>query len=127
MDVINLLPSPPHLCRLFFKLAMSLSNSTINTNRHRVAVEHLSHVHFGIDVDTGFFPRKPLPRLTGKFGIWETALAKANGNLSLGEDQSEEAVKKRSVGESWRSDIRMVNASSIVDDIIFLTRVVYWF
>jgi indoleamine 2,3-dioxygenase len=127
MDVISLLPSPPHLWRLFFKLAISLSNSTINTNRQRVTAEHHSHANFGIDADTGFFPRKPLPRLTGKFDIWEAALAKANGNLSLGEDQSEEAVKKRSVGESWRSDIRLVNASSIVDDLIFLTRVVHWF
>jgi indoleamine 2,3-dioxygenase len=110
MDIINLLPSPPHLCRLFFKLAFSLFNSTVNTNRHRVSVEHRSRVHFDIDVDTGFFPRKSLPRLTNEFEIWENALANANGNLSLGEDQSEVAIKKRAFGESWRSDIRMVNA-----------------
>lgn len=110
MDIINLLPSPPHLWRLFFKLAFSLFNSTVNTNRHRAIVEHRSQVHFDIDVDTGFFPRRPLPRLTNEFEIWETALAKANGSLSLGEDQSEIAIKKRAFGESWRSDIRMVNA-----------------
>jgi indoleamine 2,3-dioxygenase len=110
MDIINLLPSPPDLCRLLFKLAFSLFNSTVNTNRNRVIAGHRSLDHFDIDVDTGFFPKKPPPRLTNKFELWEIALAQANGNLSLGKDQSEAAVKKRSFGESWRSDIRMVNA-----------------
>jgi indoleamine 2,3-dioxygenase len=110
MDIINLLPSPPHLWRLFFKLAFSLFNSTVITNRHRTIAEHHSQVHFDIDVDTGFFPRRPLPHLTNEFEIWEKALVRANGNLSLGEDQSEVAIKKRAFGEGWRSDIRMVNA-----------------
>jgi indoleamine 2,3-dioxygenase len=120
MDIINLLPSPPQLCRLFFKLAFSLFNSTVNTNCHRVIDGHRSRVHFDIDVDTGFFPRKPPPRLTNEFALWEKALAKANGNLSLGEDQSEVAIKKRAFGESWRSDIRMVN-TLVADVKIFLT------
>jgi len=124
MDVINLLPSPPHLFRLFFKLAFSLFNSTVNTHRHRATVEHPRQVHFDVDVGTGFFPRKPLPHLMDEYEIWEEALAKANGNLSLGAEQSEEAVKKRTVGESWRSDIRMVNG--VINFMTFLTDFVSW-
>lgn len=59
-----------------------------------------------------------------EYEIWEEALAKANGNLSLGAEQSEEAVKKRTVGESWRSDIRMVNG--VINFMTFLTDFVSW-
>ena len=113
MDVINLLPSPPHFFRLFFRLAYSLFNSTVNATHRKVVAERRSLVDFDIDVDTGFFPRRPLQRLPAKFEIWERALAEANAYLSLGEDQSDEAMRKRPAGEAWRCNIRAVGALNL--------------
>lgn len=114
MDAISLLPSPPHLFRLFFRLALSLFTSTMNANCRRALVERRSQIEFDIDAETGFFPRRPLPRLPEPFKIWEQALTEANGNLSLGEDEGEEAISKRPFGEAWRASIRTV--SGHVDD-----------
>lgn len=109
MDVINLLPSPPHFFRLFFRLALSLFTSTVNANYRRTIVDRRSHIEFDIDTETGFFPKHPLPLLPEAFEAWERALTEANGNLSLGEDDSEEAVSKRQFGEEWRHKIRTVS------------------
>jgi hypothetical protein len=110
MDIINILPSPPHFFRLFFRLAFSLFNSTVNANHRRAIVDRRSHFDFDIDGETGFFPRRPLPHLPQPFEIWEEAFAKAQKTLSLGEDDCEEAVEKRDLGEAWRSNIVMVSA-----------------
>ncbi|KAG5636411.1 hypothetical protein H0H81_008151 [Sphagnurus paluster] len=106
MDVINLLPSPPHFFKLFFRVALSLFNSTLNANYRRALSQHRSQFEFDIDAETGFFPQQQLPRLPAAFDIWEHALAGANDHLSLGEDTGEEALDKRLVGEAWRSNIR---------------------
>ncbi|KAI0032816.1 Indoleamine 2,3-dioxygenase [Vararia minispora EC-137] len=61
---------------------------------------------YDIDPTTGFFPPRPLPRLTGRFGVWECALDEAVEKLSLGEDTRAEAKAKRMSGETWRAQIR---------------------
>ncbi|KAG6854711.1 hypothetical protein C0991_002424 [Blastosporella zonata] len=106
MDVINILPSPPHFFRLFFRLAMSLLHSTINTNRRRALLERRSQTDHDIHPDSGFFPSRQLERLPNPFDIWENALAEANSKLALGDDDREEAVAKRPLGEDWRSAVR---------------------
>lgn len=63
---------------------------------------------YNVDYATGFFPPEPLPRLTGRFEIWEDALDDAEGQLSLGEDTRESAKVKRPYGEAWRERVRKV-------------------
>ncbi|KIK08231.1 hypothetical protein K443DRAFT_672725 [Laccaria amethystina LaAM-08-1] len=105
MDIINVLPSPPQFFRLFLTLALSLFNSTINARHRRTLAGH-SPAAFDVDSRTGFFPRQPLPKLPHAFDIWEDALCNANGHLSLGEDESETALAKRSFGAQWREMIQ---------------------
>lgn len=109
MDVINILPSPPHFFRLFFRLALSLLTSTVNANYRRTILERHSLRDFDVDSETGFFPRSPLPQLPETYSIWERALTEANGSLSLGADERDEAILKRPFGEAWRSKITMVS------------------
>lgn len=115
MDVINILPSPPYFFRLFFRLALSLFNSTVNANYRRTIVDRRSHFDFDIDAETGFFPRRSLPHLPPPFDIWEQALSEANSKLDLGEDDSEDAVGRRHLGEAWRSNIATVSVTLIVN------------
>ncbi|KAH9483962.1 Indoleamine 2,3-dioxygenase 1 [Psilocybe cubensis] len=104
MDVVNVLQTPPIFFRLFIKLALSLFSSTFNLN-YKAIPERRQQSSYDIDPRTGFFPPKPLQRLPSGYSIWEDALRAANGNLSLGEDDSEEALSKRAFGERWRSNI----------------------
>ncbi|KAG6833646.1 hypothetical protein H0H87_002842 [Tephrocybe sp. NHM501043] len=108
MDVINILPSPPHFFRLFFRLAMSLLHSTLNTNRRRRTLlqRGLLQTDYDVHPDSGFFPPQPLDRLPGAFDIWEDALIKANSKLALGDDDREEAIAKRPMGKDWRAAVR---------------------
>ncbi|KAK7038110.1 Indoleamine 2,3-dioxygenase [Favolaschia claudopus] len=101
MSVINLLPSPHQ----YYTLAASLLQSTFDNYTRRPIEKRVSPVDFDVDVETGFFPRSPLPRLPGVFDIWEGALSDASDKLSLGEDDSEEALSKRDSGELWRSRV----------------------
>ncbi|KAJ6531239.1 Indoleamine 2,3-dioxygenase-domain-containing protein [Mycena capillaripes] len=100
MNVIDLLPSPQQ----YFSLAVSLLQSTI-ANSRRTVEKRPSPIDFDVDINTGFFPRQPLPRLRGAFAVWEVALTEAGEKLSLGEDESEEALSKRAAGELWRSQV----------------------
>lgn len=109
MDFINLLPSPPHFFGLFFRLAISLFKSAVNANHRRTVDVYHSPIDFDIDAQTGFFPRQPLPHLPEQFETWEVALVDANGSLSLGENDSDEAIEKRHFGEAWRSNIASVS------------------
>ncbi|KAF5380984.1 hypothetical protein D9615_004117 [Tricholomella constricta] len=125
MDVINLLPSPPHFFRLFFRLALSLFNSTLHANYRRALVERRSHIEFDIDSETGFFPSRKLPQLPNTFDMWESALAEANGKLCLGDDDREEAIEKRPLGEAWRSSIRawpVLDTEQLQNDLRLLQR-----
>ncbi|KAG6917932.1 hypothetical protein DXG01_000369 [Tephrocybe rancida] len=123
MDVINILPSPPHFFRLFFRLAMSLLHSTLNTNRRRALLENrFSQTDFDIHSDSGFFPSRQLDRLPDVFDIWEDALAHANSKLALGEDDSEEAIAKRRQGEDWRSAWPVLATEGLHDDLRLLQR-----
>ena len=70
----------------------------------------LCQVDFDVDQKTGFFPSKPLPRLPEQFAVWEHAMSSAQGNLSLGDDESPAALAKRSYGERWRATVRSVSA-----------------
>ncbi|KAG5645082.1 hypothetical protein DXG03_007173 [Asterophora parasitica] len=106
MDVIHLLPSPPQFFRLFFRLALSLFTSTLHANYRRALDERRSHMEFDIDSETGFFPPCKLPQLPKTFHIWEHALSEANEILYLKDDDREEAIAKRPLGEAWRSSIR---------------------
>lgn len=108
MDIVNVLPNPPLFFRLFLKLALSLLNSILNTNYCYVVPDKRPPTAFDVHPRTGFFPPQPLPKLPHQFAIWEDALRDASGNLSLGEDNSEDAVAKRPFGEKWRSNILVV-------------------
>ncbi|KAJ7940212.1 Indoleamine 2,3-dioxygenase [Mycena leptocephala] len=100
MNVVDLLPSPHQ----YFSLAVSLLQSTV-ANARRPIEKRPCPVDFDVDVNSGFFPRQPLPHLCGAFAIWEVALTEAGEKLSLGEDDSEEALSKRATGELWRSEV----------------------
>ncbi|KDR81743.1 hypothetical protein GALMADRAFT_239926 [Galerina marginata CBS 339.88] len=124
MDIVNVLQTPPIFFRLFFKLALSLFNSTINVN-YKVAPEWRSQSSYDIDTRSGFFPPKPLEPLSAEYSIWEDALRDANGNLSLAEDESEEAIEKRAFGEQWRSNIvslPVLDTTPLHDDLRRLQR-----
>ncbi|KAL1757496.1 Indoleamine 2,3-dioxygenase [Schizophyllum commune] len=60
---------------------------------------------FDIDGETGFVPPRPLPKLQGEYQIWEDTLRDAAGRLSLGCDDSEEAISRRAYGKSWRQKV----------------------
>ena len=106
MEIVHVLPKPPLFFRLFLRLALSLLNSALNTNYCYIAHEdRRPPAAFDLHPRTGFFPPQPLPKLPLQFAIWEDALRDANGNLSLGEDDSEDAVARRPFGERWRSNI----------------------
>ncbi|KAJ7074089.1 Indoleamine 2,3-dioxygenase [Mycena amicta] len=80
--VIDLLPSPHQYL----------------TDKRRVSAD------FDVDaLQSGFFPRQPLPHLPRPFDIWEHALADAPDQLSLWDDQS---TDKRASGETWRAKLR---------------------
>ncbi|PPQ66440.1 hypothetical protein CVT26_011198 [Gymnopilus dilepis] len=104
MDTVDVLQTPPVFFRLFFKLALSLFSSTIYVN-YRAPRERRPQNSFDVDPRSGFFPPKPLEPLPVRYAIWEDALRAANGNLSLAEDDSEEAIAKRPFGERWRQEI----------------------
>lgn len=104
MDVFGLLPSPPLFFSHFFKLALSVLHSKVQVHRNLLA-QRRSPTAYDISPHTGFFPPEPLPTLPLPFDIWEAALRDANGNLSLGEDDSDEALEKRPFGSEWRSRI----------------------
>lgn len=64
---------------------------------------------FDLDPSTGFLPDKPpLERLPSDFDLWEIALASARDALSLGEDQSGEAIARRDSSRHWRSQLQNV-------------------
>ncbi|PPQ98803.1 hypothetical protein CVT24_003357 [Panaeolus cyanescens] len=106
MDFVGVLSSPPTFLSLCLKLAHSLINSSYLPFSQRKAIaDRPTPASFDVHLTTGFFPQQPLPRLTGRFARWEQALLQANNNLSLGEDESEEALSKRPFGEAWRSEI----------------------
>ncbi|KAG6814571.1 hypothetical protein H0H92_000099 [Tricholoma furcatifolium] len=126
MDVINILPSPPHFFKLFVRLAVSLLHSTLQTNRRRALLERrLSQADFDIDSLCGFFPARRLERLPEIYDLWEDAFLEANENLSLGEDEGEEAIAKRPYGEAWRSAVRAwptLSTDLLQDDLRLLQR-----
>jgi len=106
MEIISLLPSPPQ----FLSLSLSLWRSAMSGYAaHKEHDRRLSLSAFDIDPETGFIPRKPLPRLSEPFHIWETALSIAPETLSLGEDEDEDAIERRAGSEQWRKDIRSVS------------------
>ncbi|KAJ7311527.1 Indoleamine 2,3-dioxygenase [Mycena albidolilacea] len=101
MNVIDLLPSPHQ----YYSLAVTLLQSTVDHYARKTVARRRTPVDFDVDVNTGFFPRSPLPHLSGAYEIWETALRDAGEKLSLGEDDSEAALSMRGTGELWRSQV----------------------
>ena len=89
MDLFNLLPSPPLFFSHFIKVALSLLHSKVHVRKHLLA-QRRPPTLYDIHPKTGFFPPEPLPKLPPSFSIWEDALYNANGNLGLGEDESDE-------------------------------------
>jgi indoleamine 2,3-dioxygenase len=109
MNVIDLFPAPHQ----YFSLAVSLFQTTVTNQCWKPLPEkRRSPVDFDIDVNTGFFPRQPLTRLPSAYAAWEVALSEAAEQLSLGEDDSDEAIAKRASGELWRSRVRSVSEFS---------------
>lgn len=112
MDVFNLLPSPPLFFSHFLKLAFSVLYSKVHVRKY-LSAQRRPQTAYDIHPKTGFFPPEPLPKLPASFSIWEDALRDANGNLSLGEDESEEALERRPYGNEWRSRIDAVSTTVI--------------
>lgn len=109
MNVIDLLPSPQQ----YFSLAVTLLQSTVDNYARKPVPRRRAPVDFDVDVNTGFFPRSPLPHLSGAFEVWETALRDAGEKLSLGEDDSEAALSMRGTGELWRSQVLSVSQTTM--------------
>lgn len=112
MDVFSLLPSPPLFFSHFFRLAFSVFQSKVQLRKYLLS-QRRSPNAYDISPHTGFFPPEPLPKLPSAFEIWEVALRDANGNLSLGEDESEEALEKRPYGDAWRKRIDAVRKANL--------------
>lgn len=109
--MINILPSPPEFLRTCFRLSSSLYSCSFNAGYHKTSPEKFTASSFDLDPQTGFFPRKPLPKLAPKFpqyAIWEAALQEANGRLILAEFHDEEDLDLLISGEEWREAIKQV-------------------
>jgi len=113
MVVVNIFETPPIVFRLVAKFALSLFASILSFRYPRAIQEKRSSASYDIDPRTGFFPPKPLTRLPSQYNIWEDALEDARGNISLGEDASEDAVAKRPFGQHWRAIISSVSLQYI--------------
>jgi len=109
MDIVNIFETPPIVFRLLAKFALSLFTSILAFRYPRVIQEKRSSASYDIDPRTGFFPAKPLARLPSQYNLWENALEDARGNISLGEDASEDAVAKHPFGQHWRAVISSVS------------------
>ncbi|KAF9527022.1 Indoleamine 2,3-dioxygenase [Crepidotus variabilis] len=105
MELVHILETPPTFLNLFVKLALSLFASILKFHYPKPIQQKRSYTSFDVDSRSGFFPYKPLPKLTGQFLVWEAALDAARGQVSLGEDESDEAIAKRPYGEQWRANI----------------------
>ncbi|KAG2020006.1 tryptophan 2,3-dioxygenase [Coprinopsis cinerea AmutBmut pab1-1] len=105
MVLFSLLPSPPQFFTHFVQLAVSLFHSKTQIRKQLLA-RRRSPYSYDINQHTGFFPPEPLPKLPPSYEIWEQALRDANGNLSLGEDESEDALERRPYGLEWRARIQ---------------------
>jgi indoleamine 2,3-dioxygenase len=108
MEVVNILETPPTFFNLVVRFALSLFASLLAFHYPKPVQEKCTSASFDIDPRSGFFPPKPLPKLHGLYAIWEAALDDARGNLSLGEDDSDDAVAKRPFGQQWRAAIAAV-------------------
>ncbi|KIY65488.1 Indoleamine 2,3-dioxygenase [Cylindrobasidium torrendii FP15055 ss-10] len=78
---------------------------------------------FDIHSDTGLLPTRPLPPLPTTYASWTKALSDASRVLSLGEDDSKEAIAKRGASERWRSDIRswpILDTTELTKDVSLL-------
>ena len=110
LQLLNILDTPPTFFNiLLFNILVKFTLSffaSLFALRSPKPQQHMAS--FDIDPRTGFFPPKPLPTLSGLFAIWEDALNDARDNLSLGEDDSDQAVAKRPFGEHWRTRIAEV-------------------
>jgi indoleamine 2,3-dioxygenase len=104
MDYTNALPDASSLVRLLLKV-MNPRRLTGDTRSRTM----LPMDQYDIDSVTGFFPPQALPRLTGPYEAWESALDEATEKLSLGEDTRAQAKAKRADGDSWRVHIRSVS------------------
>lgn len=110
MDIVNLLPSPPLFFGQFVRLALSLLKSTVHNNYRRSIQDRRTLVDFDVDSQSGFFPRRPLPRLTGAHDLWEAALVQACRNICLGADTNPQNLEKHAFGDRWRNEIADVRA-----------------
>ncbi|CAK5283725.1 unnamed protein product [Mycena citricolor] len=99
MEVIGLFPATcPYL---HAAISFLQSISTYTTRKKTFS----SRADYDIDKSTGFLPPSPLPRLAGEFTFWELALSEAQTEVSLWDDQSEEASVKRTSSRAWRMRI----------------------
>ncbi|KAL1746274.1 Indoleamine 2,3-dioxygenase [Schizophyllum fasciatum] len=83
---------------------------------------------FDVSESTGFMPPRPLPKLQGRYGLWEAALRDAADSVSLGSDEAEEATQKRESGSTWRKAIERLPALDVQElegDLGYLQRAHY--
>lgn len=105
MNYYHILPSAPQLMRL----GTSAMNQVLATLKSIGVEAPKANAEFDIDNEMGFLPSRPLHRLPEAFDFWERALSDAASMLSLGEDESPEAISKRAGSEQWRARIREVS------------------
>ena len=117
-DHLTTFPNPASFLRL---VASAMGTTLAKSNKPR-GLRSLEE--YDIDPATGFFPPKPLPRLSGQFEIWEDMLEEAKSKLSLGSDMREGAVAKRPNGDAWRpricsvSPIQSIVISEVLNQIL---------
>ena len=102
---MNIASSPLHLLNMLG----SMTNVKDMARSLRTPTKQFNPIDYDVDPNTGCFPPEPLPKLSGPFLKWECALKQAQQVLSLGEDESADALAKRPEGEFWRKTIRSVS------------------
>ena len=113
-NIISIMGFIQRLCSLLvrlFSMLLRASGWLLNCRRRARVPRPLSD--FDVDANTGFMPRRPLPKLRGEFELWESALRSAAETIVLGSDESEEAAQKRASGSAWRKAIEQVSLALV--------------
>jgi len=108
MSLVSLVtPGASYIRNLLLDLSWSHYTKPAVSADHIVDTCHGQLYDYDMDPDTGFLPNSPpLERLPPDFDLWELALASAGDELSLGEDDSPNAMARRESSRRWRSQLR---------------------
>jgi indoleamine 2,3-dioxygenase len=126
MSFVSLVyPSTSFIRDILSELTWSHHNKAASHNPIKDTYPKQLH-DFDMNSSTGFLPdRPPLDRLPPDFDLWELALASARDSLSLGEDESPEAITRRESSRRWRSQLRNVGGFIFIFICIVVDRSIY--